>query len=168
MGRLTRCPHPVGNRRTIIEIGVRNAIARRVRAQPDGLCSGPGCVVRGDRRSRGGTFKDRPVVVMTHKGAKSGKIRKNPLMKIEHDGTYAVVASNGGGALPVWYQNLVVNPVVELQDGSVKQDMRAREIFGEEKLQWWDRADEAYPDFIQYRVTAGRDIPLFVLESIQA
>ncbi|GAA4264101.1 nitroreductase family deazaflavin-dependent oxidoreductase [Dactylosporangium darangshiense] len=116
----------------------------------------------------GGTFKDRPVVVMTHKGAKSGKIRKNPLMKIEHDGTYAVVASNGGGALPVWYQNLVVNPVVELQDGSVKQDMRAREIFGEEKLQWWDRADEAYPDFIQYRVTAGRDIPLFVLESIQA
>ncbi|MET7898803.1 nitroreductase family deazaflavin-dependent oxidoreductase [Streptomyces mirabilis] len=115
----------------------------------------------------GGTFLDLPVIILSHKGAKSGKIRKNPLMRVQHDGTYAVVASNGGGPLPVWYQNLVANPLVELQDGALKQDMVAREVSGEEKAEWWKRADAAYPDFVQYRATAGREIPVFVLEPVE-
>ena len=118
--------------------------------------------------AEGGTFLDRPVIVLTTKAAKSGKIRKNPLMRVEHNGIYAVVASNGGGPMhPVWYQNLLANPLVELQDGSVRQDMRAREVFSEEKAEWWKRADAAYPDFVEYRATAGREIPVFVLEPVQ-
>src|SRR5258708_35580220 len=82
----------------------------------------------------GGTFKCKPVIVLTYKGAKSGKIRKTPLMRIEHHGTYAVVASNAGAPThPFWYRNVVADPIVELQDSAVKRDMRAREVFGEEK-----------------------------------
>jgi len=82
----------------------------------------------------GGTFDGKPVIVLTFKGAKSRKIRKSPLMRIEHNGTYAVVASNGGAPThPFWYRDIVANPLVELQDGAVKQEMRAREVFGEDK-----------------------------------
>ncbi len=82
----------------------------------------------------GGTFDGKPVIVLTFKGAKSGKIRKSPLMRMEHNGTYAVVASNGGAPThPFWYRDIVANPLVELQDGAVKQEMRAREVFGEDK-----------------------------------
>jgi F420H(2)-dependent quinone reductase len=85
----------------------------------------------------GGTLNGKPVIILTFKGAKSGKIRKTPLMRIAHDGTYAVVASNGGAPIhPVWYRNIVANPLVELQDGAIKQEMRAREVFGEEKKEW--------------------------------
>jgi len=94
--------------------------------------------------SRAGLWPGKPVIVMTYKGVKSGKIRKTPLMRIEHDGTYAVVASNAGAPKhPFWYTNIVANPIVELQDGAVKKDMRAREVFGEEKKEWWKRADAA-------------------------
>ena len=80
--------------------------------------------------------------MLTYKGAKSGKIRKTPLMRVEHDGTYAVAASNAGAANhPLWYGNIVANPIVELQDGAVKQELRAREVFGEEKDEWWKRMD---------------------------
>src|SRR6266849_4792557 len=82
----------------------------------------------------GGTFDGKPVIVLTFKGAKSGKIRKSPLMRMEHNGNYAVVASNGGAPThPFWYRDIVANPLVELQDGAVKQEMRAREVFGEDK-----------------------------------
>ena len=119
--------------------------------------------------TEGGTLNGKPVIILTFKGAKSGKIRKTPLMRIEHDGTYAVVASNGGAPThPLWYRNIVANPLVELQDGAIKQEMRAREVFGEEKNEWWKRADTAWPDFPAYRARAGREIPVLVLEPLAA
>ena len=115
----------------------------------------------------GGTFDGKPVIVLTFKGAKSGKIRKSPLMRIEHNGTYAVVASNGGAPThPFWYRNIVANPLVELQDGAVKQEMRAREVFGQEKDEWWKRADAAYSKIPAYRARAGREIPVLLLEPV--
>ena len=117
----------------------------------------------------GGTQNGKPVIVLTSQGAKSGKIRKIPLMRIEHDGVYAVVASHAGAPKnPFWYYNLVANPLVELQDGAVKQDMRAREVFGEEKAEWWKRADAAYSEFPNYRARTNREIPLFVIEPVEA
>ena len=117
--------------------------------------------------AEGGTLKGKPVIVLTFKGAKSGKLRKTPLMRIEHDGTYAVVASNAGAPThPFWYRNIVANPIIELQDGAVKHDMRAREVFGEEKNEWWKRADAAYSEFPAYRARAGREIPVLVLEPL--
>ena len=105
--------------------------------------------------------------MLTFKGAKSGKLRKTPLMKIEHSGSYAVVASNAGAPThPIWYYNIVANPVVELQDGAVKQEMRAREVFGEEKDKWWKQADAAYSEFPAYRARAGREIPVLVMEPL--
>src|SRR3984957_18010779 len=116
---------------------------------------------------KGGTLAGKPVIILTFKGAKSGKIRKTPLMRIEHKGTYAVVASNAGApSHPFWYFNIVTNPLVELQDGAVKREMRAREVFGAEKEQWWKRADAAYSQFPAYRARAGREIPVLVLEPL--
>ena len=116
----------------------------------------------------GGTMNGKPVIVLSYKGAKSGKIRKTPLMRIENNGTYAVVASNAGAPThPFWYHNIVANPLVELQDGPVKKERRAREVFGKEKNEWWKRADAAYPDFPAYRARAGREIPVLVLERLQ-
>jgi deazaflavin-dependent oxidoreductase (nitroreductase family) len=83
-------------------------------------------------------LRDLPVVILTTLGAKSGKIRKTPLMRVEHNGLYAVVASMAGAPQhPVWYHNVVADPRVELQDGPVRRDMRAREVSGEEKALWW-------------------------------
>lgn len=115
--------------------------------------------------TRGTTMRGMPVVVLTTVGAKSGKIRKTPLMRVEHEGRYAVVASLGGAPKhPVWYYNVVANPRVELQDGPVKQDMVAREVTGEEKGKWWEVAVEAYPDYADYQRKTDRQIPVFVLE----
>jgi deazaflavin-dependent oxidoreductase (nitroreductase family) len=106
-----------------------------------------------------------PVVLLTTVGAKSGKIRKSPLMRVEHNGCYAVVASKGGAPThPVWYHNLVADPRVELQDGPVPQDMLAREVTGAEKARWWARAVEAFPDYADYQTNTDREIPVFVLE----
>ncbi|TRO68094.1 MULTISPECIES: nitroreductase family deazaflavin-dependent oxidoreductase [Streptomyces] len=106
-----------------------------------------------------------PVIVLTTLGAKSGKIRKTPLMRVEHDGTYAAVASLGGAPKhPVWYHNVVADPHVELQDGGTRQDMTAREVTGEEKAQWWERAVAAYPAYADYQKKTDREIPVFVLE----
>ncbi|MGW4794752.1 nitroreductase family deazaflavin-dependent oxidoreductase, partial [Nonomuraea sp. NPDC004297] len=93
--------------------------------------------------TKGTTLRDTglPVIVMTNLGARSGKIRKTPLMRVEHEGRYAVVASQGGAPKhPVWYFNLKSEPRVELQDGPVKRDMRAREVTGAERAEWWQRA----------------------------
>jgi deazaflavin-dependent oxidoreductase (nitroreductase family) len=105
------------------------------------------------------------VIVLTTLGARSGKIRKTPLMRVEHDGRYAVVASQGGAPThPVWYHNLKADPRAELQDGPVKQDMTAREVTGAEKAEWWERAVAAYPPYAEYQEKTSREIPVFVLE----
>ena len=117
--------------------------------------------------AEGTTLRGMPVIVLTTVGAKSGKLRKNALMRVEHDGEYAVVASLGGSPThPVWYYNLVANPLVELQDGPVRQDMTARELAGDEKATWWERAVAAYPDYAAYQKRTDREIPVFVLEPI--
>ena len=108
---------------------------------------------------------DWPVIILTTTGAKSGKIRKTALMRVEHDGAYAVVASLGGAPKhPVWYFNVVADPHVELQDGPVRQDMTAREVTGAEKATWWERAVAAYPPYAEYQEKTSREIPVFVLE----
>ncbi|MFZ3454737.1 nitroreductase family deazaflavin-dependent oxidoreductase [Arthrobacter sp. 7Tela_A1] len=119
--------------------------------------------------TRGTTLHGRPVVLLTTKGAKSGKLRKTPLMRVEHDGDYAVVASMGGAPKhPVWYFNVKSHPHVELQDGPQKWDMRAREVAGEEKALWWERAVAAYPPYADYQARTEREIPVFVLERMDA
>ena len=114
-----------------------------------------------------GDLRGRPVIVLTSVGAKSGMLRKTALMRVEHDGTYAVVASLGGAARhPVWYFNLKANPHVELQDGPTKRDYLAREVSGDEKAVWWDRAVEAWPDYAKYQAKTERIIPVFVLDPV--
>jgi deazaflavin-dependent oxidoreductase (nitroreductase family) len=115
--------------------------------------------------SDGTTMNGMPVILMTTLGVKTGKLRKVPLMRVEHDGSYAAVASMGGAPKnPVWYYNVVAEPRVELQDGTDKWDMVAREVHGEEKAVWWERAVAAYPDYADYQKKTDREIPLFVLE----
>jgi deazaflavin-dependent oxidoreductase (nitroreductase family) len=114
--------------------------------------------------SDGTSLRGRPVVVVTSVGARTGKLRKTPLMRVEHDGDYAVVASLGGAPKhPVWYYNLVANPHVELQDGPDKHDYTAREVFDEERELWWARAVETWPDYADYQTKTTRTIPVFVL-----
>jgi F420H(2)-dependent quinone reductase len=115
-----------------------------------------------------GTFlQGKPVILLTTIGAKSGKIRKTPLMRVENDGQYAIVASLGGAPKnPVWYHNVKANPRVELQDGSESHDYEAREVFGDEKATWWERAIEAWPDYANYQTRTDRQIPVFVLTRV--
>lgn len=116
----------------------------------------------------GGDLRGMPVIVLTTVGAKSGMLRKTALMRVEHDGEYAVVASLGGAPKnPVWYYNIVKEPHVELQDGAVKKDYRAREISGDERALWWERAVAAYPPYADYQQKTDREIPLFVLEPFE-
>ena len=117
--------------------------------------------------TEGTTLRGRPVVVVTNRGARSGKLRKTPLMRVEHDGRYALVASRGGAPKhPLWYGNLLADPHVELQDGPVKQDMVAREVHGAEKDEWWQRAVQAFPDYAQYQKKTDRVIPVLLLEPV--
>jgi deazaflavin-dependent oxidoreductase (nitroreductase family) len=117
--------------------------------------------------TRGAEMKGKPVILLTTVGAKSGKIRKTPLMRVEHEGQYAVVASLGGAPKnPVWYYNIKAHPQVELQDGEVTKEYEAREVFGDEKAVWWQRAVEAWPDYADYQTKTDRQIPVFVLTPI--
>jgi deazaflavin-dependent oxidoreductase (nitroreductase family) len=117
---------------------------------------------------QGADMRGMPIIVMTSVGAKSGKLRKTPLMRVEHNGQYAVVASLGGAPNnPVWYYNLKKNPHVELQDGPVKRDYIAREVEGDEKAVWWERAVAAYPDYADYQKKTTRQIPVFVLTPME-
>jgi F420H(2)-dependent quinone reductase len=117
----------------------------------------------------GTELNGKPVIVMTTVGAKTGKLRKIPLMRVEHDGEYAVVASLGGAPKhPVWYYNLVANPHVELQDGPEKKDYVAREVQGAERDVWWERAVAAWPDYAAYEKKTERIIPVFVLTPADA
>ncbi|WP_145043003.1 nitroreductase family deazaflavin-dependent oxidoreductase [Mycobacteroides abscessus] len=113
------------------------------------------------------TIADMPVILLTTLGAKSGKLRKIALMRVEHNGEYALVASLGGAPKnPVWYYNVKENPLVELQDGSVTKDYQAREVSGDEKATWWDRGVEAYPPYAEYQTKTDRQIPVFVLTPV--
>ena len=112
-----------------------------------------------------GDLRGRPVIVLTSVGAKTGKLRKTALMRVEHGRVYAVVASMGGAPRhPVWYYNLKANPHVELQDGAIKRDYTAREVTDAEKALWWERAVQAWPDYAKYQSKTPRQIPVFVLE----
>ena len=115
----------------------------------------------------GTELKGKPVILLTTIGAKTGKIRKTPLMRVEHDGEYAVVASLGGAPKhPVWYHNIKAHPRVELQDGTVTREYEAREVTGDEKATWWNRAVAAWPDYADYQRKTDRQIPVFVLTPI--
>jgi deazaflavin-dependent oxidoreductase (nitroreductase family) len=117
----------------------------------------------------GGDLQGRPVIVLTSLGAKSGKLRKIPLMRVEHEGTYAVVASLGGApSNPAWYYNLKHNPHVELQDRATKRDYSAHEAAGDEKAVWWERAVETWPDYAKYQLKTNRQIPVFVLDPMES
>jgi F420H(2)-dependent quinone reductase len=114
--------------------------------------------------AEGNTLQGRPIIILTTTGAKTGKVRKTPLMRIEHDGSYAVVASLAGAPKnPVWYHNIVAHPEVELQDGATRKKYVAHEASGEEKAQWWARATQTWPDYDTYQTKTDRQIPLFVL-----
>ncbi|MGV8884717.1 MAG: nitroreductase family deazaflavin-dependent oxidoreductase [Microbacteriaceae bacterium] len=118
--------------------------------------------------SSGGTegteMNGMPIILLKTIGASSGKLRVTPLMRVEHDGEYAVVASLGGAPQhPTWYHNVVAHPHVELQDETVSRDYDAREVQGNEKALWWQRAVAAYPPYVDYQKNTDRQIPVFVL-----
>lgn len=115
--------------------------------------------------TEGTTLRGMPVVVMTMRGVSSGNLLKVPVMRVEHDGVYAVVASKGGSPdNPQWVRSLSANPEIELQDGPETRDLTARQVFGDEKAIWWERAVAAYPDYASYQKKTTRQIPVFLLE----
>jgi len=121
----------------------------------------------GSGGTQGTTLRDTglPVVIISNRGVRSGKLRKTPVMRVEHDGRYAAVASQGGSPEhPQWYYNFRANPAVQLQDGPDRRDMIAREVSGDERAQWWERAVAAYPPYAEYQQKTSRQIPVFVLE----
>jgi F420H(2)-dependent quinone reductase len=106
---------------------------------------------------------EKPIIVVTMRGAKSGKVRKVPVMRVEHGGEYAVVASMGGAPTnPAWYANLVAHPEATIQDGPAPFDVTMREVDGDERATWWDRAVAAYPPYAEYQTKTTRRIPVFV------
>src|SRR5689334_923473 len=107
--------------------------------------------------AEGGDLHGKPVIVLTTVGAKTGALRKTALMRVEHDGRYLVVASLGGSPRePKWAGNIRRHPHVELQDGAVKRDYLARELSGDERAEWWDRAVEAFPNYAGYQEKTDR------------
>lgn len=118
--------------------------------------------------TEGTTMEGVPVIVITHKGAKSGALRKSPVIRVEHDGRYAAVASLGGAPNnPAWYHNLRAHPRVQVQDGTTAYEMLAREVTGDEKASWWRYAAEVFPTYDEYQSKTDREIPVFVLEPAQ-
>lgn len=115
--------------------------------------------------SEGMSMQGVPVIMLRHRGAKSGAVRKSPLIRVEHDGRYAAVASLGGAPKhPQWYFNLRANPEIELQDGTETKQLVAREVTGDEKARWWKYAAEIFPTYDEYQSKTDREIPVFVLE----
>lgn len=113
------------------------------------------------------TLRGVPIIVLTSVGASSGKLRKTALMRVEHEGSYVVVASKGGAPEhPTWYGNLVAHPLVELQDGAVVQDFEVRELAGAERDVWWERAVAVWPDYATYQTKTDRLIPLMLLTPV--
>lgn len=121
----------------------------------------------GSGGTSGTTLRGVPVIVVTSVGWRSGKLRKHPVMRVEHGGCYAAVASKGGADQnPAWYRNLIANPLVEVQDGTRRGDFRARELEGEERELWWGRAVEVWPPYAEYQTKTDRRIPVFLLEPV--
>ena len=117
--------------------------------------------------TRGTEMRGVPVIVITSMGSTSGKLRKNPVMRVEHGGKYAAVASKGGAPEhPSWYRNIVDHPLVEVQDATAKGDFTARELSGDERAEWWERALAVWPDYADYQTKTDREIPVFVLEPV--
>ena len=119
----------------------------------------------GSGGERGNTLLDTglPVIIVTNRGNKSGTIRKTPLMRVEHGGEYALVASKGGAPKhPVWYYNLKANPRVTIQDGPEPFEADVRVVTGDERAEWWERAVAAYPPYAEYQAKTEREIPVFV------
>ena len=117
--------------------------------------------------AKSNTLRGQPIIVLTTVGAKTGGLRKTALMRVEHDGRYAVVASKGGAPdEPKWADNMRRQSLVELQDGDVKRDYRARELSGDEYDEWWTRAAEVWPDYNSYQRKTKRQIAVFLLEPI--
>jgi deazaflavin-dependent oxidoreductase (nitroreductase family) len=120
---------------------------------------------------RANTLRDSgdPIVVITSVGAKSGNLRKNPVMRVERDGNYVAIASKGGAPeQPEWYYNFVADPEVQLQDGPVRKTYRARLLEGEERAEWWEYAVETWPTYGEYQKKTDRQIPVFLLEPVDA
>ncbi|MBW9207333.1 nitroreductase family deazaflavin-dependent oxidoreductase [Mumia sp. zg.B53] len=108
-----------------------------------------------------------PIVVMTFQSRRSHKVHKTAVMKVEHDGSYALVASKGGAPQhPQWYHALTLHPDLDLQDGTEKYAMRVRELHGDERAQWWERAVEAYPPYADYQRKTDREIPVLLAEPV--
>jgi deazaflavin-dependent oxidoreductase (nitroreductase family) len=117
--------------------------------------------------AEGNTVLNRPIVVITSRGHASGKLRKNPVMRVEKDGVYAAVASQGGSPdHPTWFHNFVADPVVDLQDGPETKAYRARLAEGDERAEWWERAVAAFPNYAEYQTKTERQIPVFLLEQV--
>jgi F420H(2)-dependent quinone reductase len=120
--------------------------------------------------ARANTLRDTgiPVIILTTRGRKTGVIRKSPLMRVEHDGEYALVASMGGAPKhPVWYHNLVADPTgAMVQDGPEPFDVVVREVTGDEKALWWDRAVSVFPNYAEYQAKTDREIPVLVASSL--
>ena len=119
--------------------------------------------------ARANTLRDTgyPIVVITSVGAKSGYLRKNPVMRVERDGNYVAIASQGGAPdHPEWYHNFMANPEVELQDGAVRRTYRARLLEGEERAEWWQYAVDTWPTYASYQSKTDREIPVFMLEQV--
>lgn len=108
-----------------------------------------------------------PIVVITSVGAKSGYLRKNPVMRVERDGTYVAIASKGGAPdQPEWYYNFLANPEVDLQDGAVRKTYKARMLEGEERAEWWQYAVDTWDTYAEYQKKTDREIPVFLLEPV--
>lgn len=123
--------------------------------------------IEAEGTTRAVSIQDREVVLLTMLGI-SGKVRKVPLMRVEHDGVYAAVASQGGAPThPKWYANLRKNPVLDLMDGTETHTVRAREISGAEREEWWERCVAAYPPYADYQTKTERTIPVLLLEPVQ-
>lgn len=118
--------------------------------------------------AEGNLLRGVPIVVYTSVGASSGKLRKTPLMRVEHDGRYLAVASKGGAPdHPAWYRNFLTSPFVEVQDGAQRLDCSVRELEGAEREEWWARALEVWPDYAEYQRNTERLIPLLLLTPLE-
>ncbi|MCW2849220.1 MAG: nitroreductase [Marmoricola sp.] len=110
---------------------------------------------------------DDPIVVITSRGAKSGNLRKNPVMRVERDGVYVAIASKGGADdQPEWYYNFVANPEVDLQDGPVKKTYKVERVEGEERADLWQLAVDTWATYAEYQKKTEREIPVFKLTPI--
>jgi deazaflavin-dependent oxidoreductase (nitroreductase family) len=113
------------------------------------------------------TLRGVPIIVLTTTGARSGAVRKVALMRVEHNGRYAVVASRGGAPEhPAWYHNLITHPRVQLQDGADRREYIAREATGADRDDWWQRSVEVWPDYASYQTKTTRVIPVLVLDPV--